>query len=75
MLEQAGIAFTVHRYNYYLAASRIGLQAAEAFKSLSEIILFCGKAFLALAGLKPSAGTRGLSGSGIPNPWPACGSG
>ena len=44
-------------------------------KSLSEIILFCGKAFLALAGLKPSAGTRGLSGSGIPNPWPACGSG
>ena len=25
MLEQAGIAFTVHRYNYDRAASRIGL--------------------------------------------------
>jgi Cys-tRNA(Pro)/Cys-tRNA(Cys) deacylase len=30
MLEQAGIAFTVHSYSYDPAASRVGLQAAEA---------------------------------------------
>ena len=30
MLEQAGIAFTAHSYDYDPAASRIGLQAAEA---------------------------------------------
>ena len=32
MLEQAGIAFTVHSYTYDPAASRIGLQAAEALR-------------------------------------------
>jgi len=30
MLEQAGISFTVQSYTYDPAASRIGLQAAEA---------------------------------------------
>lgn len=30
MLEQKGIAFTVHSYDYDPSASRIGLQAAEA---------------------------------------------
>ncbi len=30
MLEQAGIAFTVHSYNYDSSANRLGLQAAEA---------------------------------------------
>jgi Cys-tRNA(Pro)/Cys-tRNA(Cys) deacylase len=30
MLEQAGIAFTVHEYDYDPNAERIGLQAAEA---------------------------------------------
>ena len=30
MLEQTGIAFTVHSYNYDPVASRIGPQAAEA---------------------------------------------
>jgi Cys-tRNA(Pro)/Cys-tRNA(Cys) deacylase len=30
MLEQAGVAFTVHSYDYDGAADKIGLQAAEA---------------------------------------------
>ena len=33
MLEQAGIAFTVHSYTYDPAASRIGLQADEEIRA------------------------------------------
>ena len=32
MLEEEGIAFTIHSYTYDPAASRIGLQAAEALR-------------------------------------------
>lgn len=39
MLEQAGIAFTVHTYDYDPDADRIGLQAAEAIGAPPEQVL------------------------------------
>ena len=50
MLEQAGIAFTVHSYNYDPAASLIGLQAAEALGEEPGRVL---KTLMALADGKP----------------------
>jgi Cys-tRNA(Pro)/Cys-tRNA(Cys) deacylase len=50
MLEQAGIAFTVHRYNYDPAASRIGSQAAEALGEEPGRVL---KTLMALVDGKP----------------------
>ena len=50
MLEQAGIAFTVHSYNYDPAASRIGLQAAEALGEEPGRVL---KTLMALVDGKP----------------------
>ena len=38
-LEKAGIAFTVHRYDYDPNADRIGLQAAEAMGEAPERVL------------------------------------
>ena len=50
MLEQAGIAFTVHSYTYDPAASRIGLQAAEALREEPGRVL---KTLMALVDGKP----------------------
>ena len=50
MLEQAGIAFTVHSYNYDPAASGIGLQAAEALGEEPGRVL---KTLMALVDGKP----------------------
>jgi Cys-tRNA(Pro)/Cys-tRNA(Cys) deacylase len=50
MLEQAGIVFTVHSYNYDPAASRIGLQAAEALGEEPGRVL---KTLMALVDGKP----------------------
>ncbi len=50
MLEQAGIAFTVHSYIYDPAASRIGLQAAEALGEEPGRVL---KTLMALVDGKP----------------------
>ena len=49
-LEQAGIAFTVHSYNYDPVASRIGLQAAEALGEEPGRVL---KTLMALVDGKP----------------------
>lgn len=50
MLEQAGIAFTVHVYDYDPTADRIGLQAAEALGEPPERVL---KTLMALVDGKP----------------------
>ena len=50
MLEQAGIAFTAHSYNYDPSASRIGLQAAEALSEQPRRVL---KTLMALVDGKP----------------------
>lgn len=39
MLEQAGVAFTVHTYDYDGDADRIGLQAAEALGEVPSRVL------------------------------------
>ncbi|HEY4163330.1 MAG TPA: Cys-tRNA(Pro) deacylase [Dongiaceae bacterium] len=49
-LEQAGIAFTVHAYDYDPDADRIGLQAAEAMGEPAERVL---KTLMALVDGKP----------------------
>lgn len=50
MLEQAGISFTVHSYDYNPDASRIGLQAAEALGEEPVRVL---KTLMALVDGKP----------------------
>ena len=50
MLEQAGIAFTVHSYNYDSSANRLGLQAAEAVGEEPGRVL---KTLMALVDGKP----------------------
>jgi Cys-tRNA(Pro)/Cys-tRNA(Cys) deacylase len=50
VLEQAGIAFTVHSYDYDRSASRIGLQAAEALGEEPGRVL---KTLMALVDGKP----------------------
>ncbi|WP_024509866.1 Cys-tRNA(Pro) deacylase [Bradyrhizobium sp. ARR65] len=50
MLEQAGIAFTVHAYDYDPDADRIGLQAAEALGEAPGRVL---KTLMALVDGKP----------------------
>src|SRR5215813_12089243 len=50
MLEQAGIAFTLHNYEYQPDADRIGLQAAEALAEPPERVL---KTLMALVDGKP----------------------
>ena len=50
MLEQTGIDFTVHHYNYHPAATRIGLQAAEALGEEPGRVL---KTLIALVDGKP----------------------
>jgi Cys-tRNA(Pro)/Cys-tRNA(Cys) deacylase len=50
MLEQAGIAFTLHSYEYQPHADRIGLQAAEALGERPERVL---KTLMALVDEKP----------------------
>lgn len=50
MLEQAGIAFTVHVYDYDPTADRIGLQAAEALGEPPDRVL---KTLMALVDSKP----------------------
>jgi Cys-tRNA(Pro) deacylase len=50
MLEQAGIAFTLHSYEYQPDADRIGLQAAEALHERPERVL---KTLMALVDDKP----------------------
>jgi Cys-tRNA(Pro)/Cys-tRNA(Cys) deacylase len=50
MLEQAGIAFTVHTYDYDGDADRIGLQAAEALGEPPSRVL---KSLMALVDGKP----------------------
>jgi Cys-tRNA(Pro)/Cys-tRNA(Cys) deacylase len=49
-LEQAGIAFTAHSYDYDPNAERIGLQAAEAIGEPAERVL---KTLMALVDGKP----------------------
>jgi Cys-tRNA(Pro)/Cys-tRNA(Cys) deacylase len=39
MLERAGIAFTVHSYDYDPGSDRIGVQAAEALGEPPEHVL------------------------------------
>jgi Cys-tRNA(Pro)/Cys-tRNA(Cys) deacylase len=51
MLEKAGIAFTVHSYDYDPGAERIGLQAAEALGEPADRVL---KTLVALADGKPA---------------------
>ena len=51
MLEEAGVAFTVHSYDYDPGADRIGLQAAEALGELPERVL---KTLMALVDGKPA---------------------
>ncbi len=51
MLEQAGIAFTVHSYDYDPDADRIGLQAAAALGEPPERVL---KTLMALVDGKPA---------------------
>ena len=51
MLEKAGIAFTVHSYDYDPDADRIGLQAAEALGEPPARVL---KTLMALADGKPA---------------------
>ncbi len=50
MLEQAGIAFTIHSYNYDSSANRLGLQAAEALGEEPGRVL---KTLMALVDGKP----------------------
>ena len=50
LLEQAGIAFTLHSYEYQPDADRIGLQAAEALHERPERVL---KTLMALVDDKP----------------------
>jgi len=50
MLEQAGISFTVHTYDYDGDADRIGLQAAEALGEPPSRVL---KSLMALVDAKP----------------------
>jgi Cys-tRNA(Pro)/Cys-tRNA(Cys) deacylase len=50
MLEQAGITFTLHSYEYQPDADRIGLQAAEALQERPERVL---KTLMALVDDKP----------------------
>jgi Cys-tRNA(Pro)/Cys-tRNA(Cys) deacylase len=50
MLEQAGIRFTVHTYEYDASADRIGLHAAEALQERPERVL---KTLMALVDRKP----------------------
>jgi Cys-tRNA(Pro)/Cys-tRNA(Cys) deacylase len=50
MLEQAGVAFSVHSYDYDPDADRIGLQAAEALNEPPDRVL---KTLMALVDGKP----------------------
>jgi Cys-tRNA(Pro)/Cys-tRNA(Cys) deacylase len=50
MLDKAGVAFTVHRYDYDPDAERVGLQAAEALGEPPERVL---KTLMALVDGKP----------------------
>jgi Cys-tRNA(Pro)/Cys-tRNA(Cys) deacylase len=50
MLEQSGIAFTLHTYNYESDADRIGLQAAAALGESPDRVL---KTLMALVDEKP----------------------
>ena len=50
MLERAGVAFTVHAYDYDPDADRIGLQAAESMGEAPERVL---KTLMALVDGKP----------------------
>jgi Cys-tRNA(Pro)/Cys-tRNA(Cys) deacylase len=50
MLEKAGIAFTLHRYDYDPNAESVGLQAAEALGEPPERVL---KTLMALVDGKP----------------------
>ena len=50
MLEQAGVAFTIHAYDYDPDADRIGLQAAEALGETPGRVL---KTLMALVDGKP----------------------
>jgi Cys-tRNA(Pro)/Cys-tRNA(Cys) deacylase len=51
MLEQSGVAFTVHSYDYDPDAERIGMQAAEALGEPPESVL---KTLMALVDGKPA---------------------
>ena len=51
MLEQSGIAFTVHSYDYDPDAERIGMQAAEALGEPPERVL---ETLMALVDGKPA---------------------
>lgn len=51
VLEQAGIAFTVHTYDYDPDADRVGLQAAKAIGEAPERVL---KTLLTLVDGKPA---------------------
>jgi Cys-tRNA(Pro)/Cys-tRNA(Cys) deacylase len=51
MLERAGVAFTVHSYDYDPGADSIGLQAAEALGEPPERVL---KTLMALVDGKPA---------------------
>jgi len=50
MLEQAGIPFTIHQYEYDPSAARVGLQAAEALGESPESVL---KTLMSLVDGKP----------------------
>ncbi|MEW6640810.1 MAG: Cys-tRNA(Pro) deacylase [Pseudomonadota bacterium] len=50
MLEQAGVRFTVHTYDYDPNAERVGLQAAEALGETPDKVL---KTLMALVDGKP----------------------
>lgn len=50
MLEQAGVAFTVHSYDYDPDADKIGMQAAEALGEAPRRVL---KSLMALVDGKP----------------------
>lgn len=49
-LEQAGVAFTVHSYDYDPGADKVGLQAAEALGEPPQRVL---KTLMALVDAKP----------------------
>ena len=51
MLEERGVAFTIHSYDYDADADRIGLQAAEALGEPPERVL---KTLMALVDGKPA---------------------
>jgi len=50
VLEDAGVAFSIHTYEYYPNADRVGLQAAEALGEPPERVL---KTLMALVDRKP----------------------